>query len=164
MLNQPPDAGNRAALQSILQDYTNDTHPTTWNPNLHRGGRRGAGEDLEAAGAAGRPGCAERAVCEDIDEVRGGGGRDNVVGAAGAAGLRETGRARGRRGARRRRQGRRGRGAVGAAGRPRRRGMTSRGGCTDRAARRPRCVAARARKKAAGEEGGGARGRVCWAI
>ena len=73
MLNQPPDAGNRAALQSILQDYTNDTHPTTWNPNLHRGGRRGAGEDLEAAGAAGRPGCTERAARED-DEVRSGGG------------------------------------------------------------------------------------------
>ena len=95
MLNQPPDAGNRTALQSILQDYTNDTHPTTWNPNLHRGGRRGAGEDLEAARVAGRPGCAERAAREDVDEVRGGGGRDNVVGAAGAAGLRETSRARG---------------------------------------------------------------------
>ena len=95
MLNQSPDVGNRAALQSILQDYTNDTHPTTWNPNLHRGGRRGAGEDLEAAGAAGRPGCAERATRED-DEVRSGGGRDDVVGAAGAAGLRETCHARGR--------------------------------------------------------------------
>ena len=93
MLNQPPDAGNRAALQSILQDYTNDTHPTTWNPNLHRGGRRGAGEDLEAAGAEpggrgreGRPGCAERAACEDVDEVRGGGGRYNVVGRRGQPG------------------------------------------------------------------------------
>ena len=35
-------------------------------------------------------------------------------------------------------------GAMGAAGRPRWRGMTSTGGCTDRAARTPRCAAARA--------------------
>ena len=140
-----------------LGKWVHNSKPTQGRTTRRRGGPRG-GRGSRVAGLRGtgrargrRRGARRR-------------GRYNVVGAAGAAGLRETGRARGRRGARRRRQGRRGRGAVGAAGRPRRRGMTSRGGCTDRAARTPRCAAARARKKAAGEEGGGARGRVCWAI
>ena len=63
---------------------------------------RGGGAGTTWSGRWGHPGCAKWAARED-DEARGGGGRGGVVW-----------------------------GAVGAAGRPRRLGMTSRGGCTDR--------------------------------
>ena len=125
-----------------------------------RGGPRGTGEDLEAArGRAGRPGCAERAAREDVDEVRGGGAGTTWSGRRGQPGCaKRAARARTRRRAAAEA------GAAWSGGGGGSRAAATAGDDLEGRLHGPCIEDAEVRGGAGEEEGGGARGRVCWAI